>query len=47
MRHRPGTVNGARTPCTDTVTLCYALTMEYVEEREFLLRLEVRCPFPA
>jgi hypothetical protein len=25
---------------------CYVPSMDYVEEREFLLRLEVRCPFP-
>jgi hypothetical protein len=30
---------------TFTAVLCTAF-VEYVEEREFLLRLEVRCPFP-
>jgi hypothetical protein len=39
MRHRARTVN-------PTAAVLFPEGMEYVEEREFLLRLEVRCPFP-
>lgn len=40
MRHRARTVNPT---AADVLS---PEGMDYVEEREFLLRLEVRCPFP-